>query len=225
MFSTPSLYIESKRLLYLSVPKSGCTTTRSFLLKAAGLPPTPIHGRLELRPRSDDLEKVVKVFTFVRDPLERLKSCYQEKIRDPSFQSEHFKNGISKALARFDLAPGLDFESFVKFVAQTPDSQSDPHFRSQASILSDAQKVLGPGKTIEVFNLKSLDVTLKEIGQTFFGFSDLEVRKLNVSAQQKASGQVGKISKSSMELIMGRYEGDFALLDRMERGIEPANLE
>lgn len=57
-----------------------------------------------------------------RHPLARLASCWKDKA------STHY---FHKAFARkYGLKPGMPFDDFVRFVAETPDEHSDQHFRS-----------------------------------------------------------------------------------------------
>jgi hypothetical protein len=75
-------------------------------------------------------------FGFVRNPWDRLVSCYAQKLHS------------RKSLERSDGAPlrppfgdttvfrlGMPFEEFVEAVHGIPDSEADAHFRSQTGVL------------------------------------------------------------------------------------------
>ena len=68
------------------------------------------------------------VFAFVRDPFDRLASCYVNKIVAPQTFPPLF--------AELGFRQGMTFPAFVARVAATPDSIADDHFRSQASMLT-----------------------------------------------------------------------------------------
>lgn len=67
------------------------------------------------------------VFSFVRDPLSRLASCYRSKILKPA--------ELSLGLRREGLAKGVSFPDFVRHAAARPDWKCNIHYRSQATIL------------------------------------------------------------------------------------------
>lgn len=64
-------------------------------------------------------------FAFVRNPYDRLVSCYAEKIRPKKIGIEQGPyGGVS-------LRPGMSFREFAEAVCQIPDEEADVHFRSQ----------------------------------------------------------------------------------------------
>jgi len=69
------------------------------------------------------------LFTFVRDPYDRILSCYINKFLQykERFIYEDYLMGYLKE--------NDSFEDFVRKVAVIPDTLSDEHFRSQYSIL------------------------------------------------------------------------------------------
>lgn len=75
-------------------------------------------------------------FTFVRNPLDRLVSCYSEKIRD----SKSFVDGVHPCLLRFGVFHrDMSFHDFARAVADIPDENADGHFRSQWTFIADGE--------------------------------------------------------------------------------------
>jgi hypothetical protein len=74
------------------------------------------------------------IFTFVRDPLARLYSCYSNKLIDA-----HRKN-MPNRFAHFGITPENSFDEFVRIVADIPDKNADRHFRSQHWFVNDGDK-------------------------------------------------------------------------------------
>ena len=80
------------------------------------------------------------VFAFVRNPFDRLLSCYTEKIMEGARNPEDVGR-------RTPLAPregetdtfykGMPFPEFVAAAAGIPDEEADPHFRSQYLCVTD----------------------------------------------------------------------------------------
>ena len=73
---------------------------------------------------SPDIATEYFSFAFVRNPWERLVSCYKNKIEHQ--QAPHM---IEK------LHGSTNFEDFVKFVTQQDLTQCDPHFRLQSELI------------------------------------------------------------------------------------------
>jgi chondroitin 4-sulfotransferase 11 len=80
-------------------------------------------------------------FAFVRDPWDRLVSCYRDKLRGEvdDFTSFTIRPGVANCLARFDaFVAGMSFAAFVRAVSDIPDEDADAHFRSQHTFVCDA---------------------------------------------------------------------------------------
>lgn len=79
-------------------------------------------------------------FCIVRNPWDRLVSCYHSKIkRAPNEGGERFVDGVHHGFARFKaFRAGMTFEAFAHAVADIDDDDADPHFLSQHRFVSDA---------------------------------------------------------------------------------------
>ena len=70
------------------------------------------------------------IFAFVRNPYERIYSCYKNKIEDVRVR------GGRNIFEKHDIGLNVTFDEFVRRVAALPDYSSDRHFRSQAWFLT-----------------------------------------------------------------------------------------
>ena len=146
------LVLDDRELVYLVLSKAACTAIKNTIAKSySACPPVhmAIHGSTFNRQRQifgelNQKQKTYFAFTFVRNPFERLVSCYRDKIiYTPSHYNtpdEYFKN-YYKYYNKYPLDTGISFEAFVSLIAHIPDSLSDRHFKSQASVIFDENGV------------------------------------------------------------------------------------
>ena len=132
------------------MPKVANSTIKRTLAHAAGLQDRfPLKGYskdqnwktlapdahfIDARTLARDFPDLL-VFAFVRDPLERLASCYRSKLREG--------RTIGKGMAREGLKTGMPFPAFVDHVCRRGDWRSNVHYRAQSAIL--AGMVAKPG--------------------------------------------------------------------------------
>lgn len=72
-----------------------------------------------------ELKRDIFIFGFVRNPLDRLYSCYKNKVMDP------FIEGGRNLLVNHGIELGISFEDFVDIIVDIPDSKVDRHIRLQ----------------------------------------------------------------------------------------------
>lgn len=140
-YSQGNVYIEEHSLVYFFVPKSACTTIKRTLADLIDVPP---EGNVHYGVDFDFIKKEnwsissseLISFTVVREPLSRIYSCFKNKIKPKDFLHKRFTGGVANILLKYDcFYGGMSFDSFVDAVSTIPDSESDPHFKSQTSIL------------------------------------------------------------------------------------------
>lgn len=85
-------------------------------------------------------------FAFVRNPYDRLVSCWLNQIASPSpYSRTLFKGGMHAAFWRYPgLHPKISFSSFVRVIAEIPDEIANPHFKGQAWFLTGESGQLLP---------------------------------------------------------------------------------
>lgn len=175
-------------LVYCNIPKSGCTTiknvmhridTGSFLED-----PLTIHSRTDLLVRSrletDTIEARLKtdfVFTFVRNPLSRGYSCFNEKIAtDGKYSIPEGTAAVQSFGANFsgDQTPDQhrdNFKAFLRLVNASTKGEAiqNPHWLPQMFCF---QKWVFPCRMPDFFgkveNLnKEMEFVLRLVGSDF----------------------------------------------------------
>lgn len=126
--------------LYVSVPKTGCTTVKTVLAAGSGIPdPLGRQYRVSggaihklwrgMAEKWSDLSVDTRTkmlmggsvfrFTSVRDPFERLVSCYLDKVARP--------RRLTVSAPRLKPPGEVSFLEFLKYVQGQPPMGRDPH--------------------------------------------------------------------------------------------------
>ena len=149
------ILLEPYHAVYVETPKVACTSIKTALAEILGVSLRPTGGDPHCvewpaaersSSRSGPLFPSLFSFAFVRNPWDRLVSCYRDKIRGEVDGYTHFtiRPGVANCLARFDaFVPGMSFADFVVAVASIQDEDADGHFRSQHTLVANEEGKIG----------------------------------------------------------------------------------
>lgn len=144
-------------------------------------------------------------FCFVRNPWDRLVSCFTEKI------NRHSKSGLddrrrdARVFAGLDgFSPGMSFEAFVLRVCEVPDSLADRHFMSQHLFVTDRKRRLlvdnvGRFETLD----RDFAFALRQMGAGDFKIPHL--------LKSKRGDHRDYYTPRLKDLVAQRYGGDIGL--------------
>ena len=190
------------RFVYFEVPKTGTTTLKKLLAE---------HTEVsQMERRLGFLEYPhYRKFAFVRNPWDRILSCYLNKIKkDENFENRHFKNGVMKKFHKFNVFyAGMPFDEFVHAVGKIPDEFADGHFASQyRRLVMDGEIVIDHlakfenfwGETVNFFDTVGLDVSM-------------DVRHLNKT--EKSRLYTDYYNEETIRVVEARYKEDIQLFD------------
>lgn len=127
----PRTYIinPNKKVIYLNNSKVACTSLKVSLFDYNVEDNMTIH--LILKHKKNEIQKKdypnYFSFTYIRNPFERLVSCYKNKICKEKHYYDTYLGGF--------LLPKEGFENFVKKTLLIPDWLADRHFQSQYSLI------------------------------------------------------------------------------------------
>lgn len=150
-----AILLEPYRAAYVEIPKVACTSIKTALAEILGISLESTGGDPHCvdwptatmsSSRSGLLYPGLFAFAFVRNPWDRLVSCYRDKIRGEVEGYTSFSNrpGVANCLARFGtFVPGMSFADFVAAVGSIPDEDADEHFRSQHTFVTNPQGKIG----------------------------------------------------------------------------------
>ena len=191
--SSDFFIMDHNELVYASVAKSACSSIKTSM---AGEFP---KGRsIHYHTRNLSQKKIPRSkrsyfsFTYVRNPYDRLISCYKDKFvkQRESFLYTHYLFGY--------LSVDDSFEDFVRKVSRLPDFLCDRHFKSQCGI------VFSRGSRIDhIGKVEDLPEDYRKIRERY-GFAEL--KKLNKS---RRVGDEELLTENVKEMIHNRYRKDF----------------
>lgn len=124
------------RAVYIPIPKVACTSLKTVFAGVLDLQGDVHRGMAWPEVRLDELVTNLDglfVFAFVRNPWDRLLSCYRSKIDPARPDSAFYRDGVEINFWKYgDLFRGhMTFREFVRAAAAVPEEQADMHFSSQ----------------------------------------------------------------------------------------------
>lgn len=207
----PLIRIDKYKVIYFPIPKIATSTLKYIsakLLEVENIDSLDLRGIHDFSFPSVERKKLHKYqdyykFGFVRNPWERLFSCYKSKIKaDPNYNQDEYEKGISRVLVRYNLfRAGMSFEEFVKTISQIPDRDSDFHFKSQYLFFTN-------NKGEEVVNFIGRYESLKEDWEKVCAASNLPTIELPHLNKVTSKHYSEYYTPETIDIVSARYAED-----------------
>lgn len=203
--------VDELRLAFLSVPKVACTAIKLALAKARGLKipaDKSLHQHIHVHPswhresgRLGPAQAGYHRFAFVRNPFDRLVSCYRSKI---VFQPSAANPRPLYAGYFFSLPTNIAFDDFARRIAKIPDALADGHFKSQYALLYEQGQLL----VDEVGTLERFDAVWGPLADRFGLDPELEVSNDSKHKEGVHDDYRHYYTEELAQLIYQRYRMD-----------------
>lgn len=204
--------LEKERIGYIQIPKVATRSIQHALVRHLISDPAikdsaidkklikmtePQHSaHMSLGRIRRDIKNKYFLFSFVRNPVTRIYSCYKNKVLDQR------TTGGRNILSNHGIHLEMDFPAFVDTIIQIPDRKIDRHLRSLAWFLSDAE-----GLVVDYVGKLETFRDDWEYLRSQYG--------LQIPTHHNKSSRAQKMStvcsKTTLEKIIGRYSRDIEL--------------
>ena len=146
-------------------------------------------------------------FTFVRNPWDRLVSCYRDKIcGEVGGFTQLADNGVAHCLAGFpEFQAAMSFTDFVQAIASITDVRADEHFRSQADYVTNAEGSLAVDF---VGRYETLAEDLDQVARHLRLPDNIVLPRLQAAP---AASYIDYYTPATRDLVAGRYARDIEL--------------
>jgi hypothetical protein len=139
------ILVKDYNCIYIVNPKAGTSSIKSFIITEL------LNFKGEYSPHKFEFKIISNLeiskanqyfkFTFVRNPWDRIVSCYNDKVTRYYVQKKD--SGIFRGFSKYKaMSPGMSFDKFVEAICSIPDEKANKHFKSQHSICNFNNKPL-----------------------------------------------------------------------------------
>jgi chondroitin 4-sulfotransferase 11 len=151
---------DEREFVYLVVQKVACSSIKTALVplfdldtaqyetvRKDGAQSLKVHklfdnsgyqiGKLQFASELEGKYRDYFKFAFVRNPWDRLVSCYSQKLSDGKGDNIGRRSNLSPSISGIELYNGMPFDHFVQAIHAIPDDKANSHFRSQCATICD----------------------------------------------------------------------------------------
>ena len=223
-----AVVIHKLRLVYYPVPKVASSSLRRYFLMhalaedrddIATLPQEAIHQEFVYptlpRRKAAALEGYTSL-AVVRNPFDRIWSCYQDKVAGQAKANGKLHPGLqryNKLTGRVIFSPEMSFLEFCRTISNIPDFLADEHFRSQHRLVPADRSAF---QVDYLVRQEELDARMTEICERL-GLPAWQSERVNAVRSPRQSG--GGFTEEIVELLWRRYTRDLRLTGYCSPGV------
>jgi hypothetical protein len=196
--------------IYYPIPKVACSSIKANIAKIMEIKLINDHPHSTPFPEiplwASAANKYFK-FAFVRNPWDRLVSCYKDKIyycTDHTGKVNAYGDNLPPFMRKYScFQKGMPFEDFVKAVSKIPDHAAEAHFISQHTYLEHH------GDLVPNFIGK-----FENIGEDWGRVcKSIKIKTPSLEHRKKVADKPYKsfYTDETIEIVASRYEKDISM--------------
>ena len=212
-----AILLEDYGAVFIDIAKVASSSLKAVCAAALGFDLTTVGGNPhemafphppEPSEASERLYRDYYAFSFVRNPWDRLVSCYRDKILgEVADFTEISEAGIAHCLTGLEgFSAGMSFDAFVAAVASIPDNQAEEHIRSQFLALTNDRGYLAVDF---VGRYETLAADFQYVANQIGLPSEISLPRLQVNPRTVAYRDY--YTATTRDLVAARFAQDIAL--------------
>jgi len=141
-------------------------------------------------------------FAFVRNPVDRVLSCYLDRVQAPN--SVPHKEAVR--LAGKNAGEQITFDEFVDLISRQEIKDMNQHWRPQYHLM-----MCGTLKYSKIYRLENLNTAMKELFDQFYPklTSKIDLQKMYSPRRTKAKEMAVSVTPETRKKIEKIYKDDF----------------
>lgn len=191
-----------QKAIYLTIQKAASTSLHALCLSLGGLKYS------FWKRKSESLPADYFKFSFVRNPYDRLVSCFADKILNSSVRG-HGLPKMPRALFELGFRPKMSFERFLRLAVSLPDNIADRHVLSQHAFVTDKDG------SLLLDDLGCFENLASDVAR-IFGCLGAQVALPHCNASPKRASWQSYYTPELAKLVRNRYRKDFELFGYSE---------
>jgi hypothetical protein len=214
-----NIVLHKYKAIYFYIPKVACTSLKKVCADLLNVKPaTPdsdINRRHYPSVKRNKIETKYKdyfKFCFVRNPWDRIVSCYNSKIKqDKDINDSFYTNGVARIFLRFGVfRAGMTFTEFVNAVKDISDKEAEVHFRSQHTFITNKNGniIVDYVGRFERIN-EDFSLIFNRIGQSNIKLPHLWGHHLDIMEDRKKYREY--YTEEIQEIVRKRYSKDIEM--------------
>ena len=213
-----NLFLNKYNIHYLAIPKCANTTLKICIL--CSLEILDIEKEKQILKCPELIHKISRQyiidhkvikknlieFAIIRDPIDRFKSFYKDKILGSGWSPKIKKEFIET----YNLSTNNNIDEDIEKLCMIPDSRSEIHFRSQYYIINQSKLTKNP----KIFNIDNFDF-VKNFLYSIITDKHNKVLK-NLYNFQKSKNIQLNLSNKSISFLKSRYIEDYEMINSVK---------